>query len=66
MDLYSHYRMMVRKWFLNANIVSDRFYVNKLINHHFSKKCEIIDEDNLDWGRSGLIRTMSTKPQNIS
>lgn len=66
MDMYSPYRMMVRKWFPNAKIVTDRFHVIKLINHHFSKTCKIIDEENLAWGRGGLIRAMSTKPTNLS
>ncbi len=66
MDMYSPYRKMVKKWFPNAKIVTDRFHVIKLINHHFSKTCTIIDEDNLAWGRGGLIRAMSTKAQNLS
>lgn len=66
MDMYSPYRVMVRKWFPNAKVISDRFHVIKLINHHFSKTCKIIDEESLSWGRGGLIRAMSTKPQNLS
>lgn len=66
MDMYSPYRKMVRKWFPNAKIVTDRFHVIKLINHHFAKTCKIIDEDNLAWGRGGLIRAMSTKPPSLS
>ncbi len=66
MDMYSPYRKMVKKWFPNAKIVTDRFHVIKLINHHFAKTCKILDEDNLAWGRGGLIRAMSTKPPNLS
>lgn len=66
MDMYSPYRKMVKKWFPNAKIVTDRFHVIKLINHHFSKTCKIIDEDNLAWGRGGLIRAMSSKAKNLS
>ena len=56
MDMYAPYRKMVRKWFPNAKIVTDRFHVIKLINQHFASTCEIIDEENLAWGRGGLIR----------
>lgn len=31
----------------NANIVTDLFHVFKLINHHFSKNCKMIDEKKL-------------------
>lgn len=50
MDMHAPYRKMVKKWFPNAKIVTDRFHVIKLINHHFSKTCKIIDEENLAWG----------------
>lgn len=66
MDMHAPYRKMVRKWFPNAKIVTDRFHVIKLINHHFVKTCKLIDEENLAWGRGGLIRIMSTKPENLS
>lgn len=66
MDMHAPYRKMVKKWFPNAQIVTDRFHVIRLINHHFSKTCKLIDEENLAWGRGGLIRIMSTKPGNLS
>jgi len=66
MDMHAPYRKMVRRWFPNAKIVTDRFHVIKLINHHFAKTCKIIDEENLAWGRGGLIRIMCTKPENIT
>jgi transposase len=66
MDMHAPYRKMVKKWFPNAHIVTDRFHVIRLINHHFSKTCKLIDEENLAWGRGGLIRIMSTKPANLS
>lgn len=34
-DLSSTYRRIIRKWFPNAKIVSDRFHVIRLIQHHF-------------------------------
>jgi len=66
MDMHTPYRKLARKWFPNAKIVADRFHVIKLINHHFSKTCKLIDEENLAWGRGGLIRIMCTRPENIS
>jgi len=66
MDMHAPYRKMVKKWFPNAKIVTDRFHVIKLINHHFAKTCKLIDEENLAWGRGGLIRTMCTKRENLS
>jgi transposase len=35
MDLSSTYRAVVKKHFLKARIVADRFHVIRLINHHF-------------------------------
>lgn len=66
MDMHAPYRKMVKRWFPNARIVTDRFHVIKLINHHFAKTCKLIDEENLAWGRGGLIRIMWTKPENLS
>ena len=66
MDMHAPYRKMVRKWFPNAKIVTDRFHVIKLINNHFAKTCKLIDEENLAWGRGGLIRIMCTKPKNLT
>ncbi len=65
-DMHAPYRKMIRKWFPHAKIVTDRFHVIRLINHHFAKTCKLIDEENLAWGRGGLIRAMSTKPENLS
>ena len=66
MDMHAPYRKMVRKWFPNAKIVTDRFHVIKLINHHFATTCKVIDEENLAWGRGGLIRAMCTKPDRLT
>ena len=35
MDLATHYRSLVHKYFPKAQIVADRFHVIRLINHHF-------------------------------
>lgn len=66
MDMHAPYRKMVKRWFPNARIVTDRFHVIKLINQHFANTCKLIDEDNLSWGRGGLIRAMSTKPEKLT
>ena len=66
MDMYAPYRRIVRRWFPNAKIVTDRFHVIRLINHHFAKTCKLIDEENLAWGRGGLIRIMCTRSQNLT
>ena len=66
MDMNAPYRKMVKTWFPNAKVVTDRFHVIKLINYHFSKTCKFIDEENLAWGRGGIIRALCTKPKNLS
>lgn len=66
MDMHAPYRKMVKKWFPNARIVTDRFHVIKLINHHFTKTCKLIDEENLAWGRGGLLRAMNTKREHLT
>ena len=43
MDLSATYRNIVRKHFPNAAIVSDRFHVIRLVNHHFLKVWTDID-----------------------
>lgn len=43
MDLSETYRSIVRKYFPNAKIVSDRFHVIRLINHAFLKAWAQID-----------------------
>jgi len=65
-DMNSTYRSLVRKWFPNAKIVADRFHVIALINKHFSKTCRLIDEDNLAYGRGGLVRMMQTRRQKLT
>lgn len=40
MDLSSSYRTIVRKCFPNANIVANRFYVIRMIQHHFLEFCK--------------------------
>lgn len=44
MDLSETYRQIVRKYFPNAMIVTDRFHVVRLLNHHFLKVWGSLDE----------------------
>jgi transposase len=43
MDMSETYRSIIRKHFPNAKIVSDRFHIIRLINHHFLKLWQQID-----------------------
>jgi len=43
MDLSETYRSIARKYFPNAQIVTDRFHVIRLVNHHFLKVWQSID-----------------------
>jgi len=64
MDLSDTYRSIVRKWFPNAQIVSDRFHVVRLINHHFLKTWQLLDPV----GRKsrGLLSLMRRHEWNMS
>lgn len=44
-DLSSSYRRIVKQYFPNAKIVSDRFHVIRLVGHHFLKTCHSIDPE---------------------
>ena len=64
MDMAEVYRQAVKKHFPNAKIVSDRFHVIRLINHHFLKLWQQIDPD----GRKnrGLLSLMRRHQHNLS
>jgi transposase len=64
MDLSATYRNIVRIHFPNAKIVSDRFHVVRLINHHFLKVWADIDPK----GRKnrGLLSLMRRHRWNLS
>ncbi len=65
-DMNSAYRSLVRTWFPNAQIVSDRFHVIRLVNHHFSKACTLLDEERLAYGRKGLMRLLLRKQDRLT
>jgi len=64
MDLSETYRSIARKYFPNALIVSDRFHVVRLINHHFLKTWQQLDPN----GRKnrGLLSLMRRHSWNLS
>lgn len=64
-DMNSAYRNLVRQWFPNAMIVSDRFHVIRLVQHHFAKVCKLVDEEHISYGRGGLLRLLVTRPDKL-
>ena len=64
MDLSKTYRNMIRKHFPNAMIVSDRFHVIRLINHHFLKVWADIDP--VGRKRRGLLSLMRRHKWSLS
>lgn len=63
-DLSSSYRHLVRKYFPNAKIVSDRFHVVRLVVQHFLETWKQLDPA----GRSnlGLLSLMRRKAENLT
>ena len=63
MDLSETYRSIVKKYFPNAMIVTDRFHVIRLLNQHFLKLWQILDPD----GRKnrGLLSLMRRHAWNL-
>lgn len=64
MNLSSGYRTIVRKCFLNANIVADRFYVVRMISHHFMEFCRQAQEV-ICWKRP-IIRALRKRACNLT
>lgn len=64
MDLSETYRSLVRKHFPNAQIISDRFHVVRLINHQFLKAWQQLDP--LGRKNRGLLSLMRRHPWNLS
>ena len=65
-DMNSAYRRLVREWFPNARIVADRFHVIRLVNQHFSELCKAIDENQLAYGRGGMMRLLLTRRDRLT
>ena len=64
MDLSSSYRSLIRKYFPNAKIVTDRFHVIRLINQQLIKSCRQIDA-NIKSNR-GLLAILRKNPKNLT
>lgn len=64
MNLSSGYRTIVRKCFLNVNIVADRFYVVRMISHHFMELCRQAQEV-ICWKRP-IIRALRKRACNLT
>lgn len=63
MDLSETYRNIIKKYFPNAKIVSDRFHVIRLINHHFLKIWQEIDP--VGRKNRGLLSLMRRHKKNL-
>lgn len=63
MDMSETYRAIIKKHFPNAKIVSDRFHVIRLINHHFLKLWQQIDP--LGRKNRGLLSLMRRHEENL-
>jgi transposase len=63
MDLSETYRSIIKKYFPNAMIVSDRFHVIRLINQHFMNTWKLLDPE----GRKnrGLLSLMRRHRWNL-
>ncbi|MFO7928557.1 MAG: transposase [Candidatus Humimicrobiaceae bacterium] len=64
MDLSKPYKNIVRKYFPNAKIVTDRFHVIRLINYHFLKVWSDIDP--IGRKNRGLLSLMRRHRWNLS
>jgi len=64
MDLSRTYRNIIKKHFPNAMIVSDRFHVIRLVNHHFLKVWADIDP--VGRKNRGLLSLMRRHKWNLS
>ena len=62
-DLSNAYRDMVKKWFPNAILVSDRFHVVRLVMHHFTEQAKELAP--LKYNRA-YLRVLRTRPDRLS
>jgi transposase len=63
-DLSETYRSLIKKYFPNAKIVTDRFHVIRLINHHFMKAWQQFDP--VGRKNRGLLSLMRRHRWNLS
>jgi transposase len=57
------YRSIVKKYFPNARIVSDRFHVIRLVQQHFLNTWQLLDP--VGRKNRGLLSLMRRKPENL-
>lgn len=65
-DMNSGYRNIVKQYFPNALIVSDRFHVIRLVNHHFGSIYKLLDEEHIAHGRGRLMRLLMTRQDRLT
>ena len=63
-DLSSSYRRIIKQYFPNAKIVSDRFHVIRLVGYHFLKTCHSIDPDVKH--RRSMLRILRMREDKLS
>ena len=64
MDLSSSYRSIVKKYFPNAKIVSDRFHVVRIVQHHLIKTAMQLDPSLKE--QRGMIRLLRKHHANLT
>lgn len=62
-DLSNAYRDLIKKWFPNAILVSDRFHVVRVVMHHFIEQAKELAP--LKHNR-GYLRVLRKRPENLT
>lgn len=62
-DLSNAYRDLIKKWFPNAILVSDRFHVVRIVMHHFIEQAKELAP--LKHNR-GYLRVLRKRPENLT
>ena len=62
-DLSNAYRDLVRKWFPNAILVSDRFHVVRIVMHHFTELAR--ERTGIRYDRA-FLRLFRTRPDRLT
>lgn len=63
-DLSSSFKSLVKEYFPNAILVSDRFHVIRLINHMFLKTCHMLDPSIKN--HRGILALLRTRPDRLT
>lgn len=62
-DLSHAYRDMIKKWFPNAILVSDRFHAVRIVMHHFIEQAKELAP--IKYNR-GYLRVLRKRPENLT